>query len=72
MIVPDYIKELLKKREKTAVKLRDLDSQLSDWLIENNIFNQVCCSENHSLFNLGSREFKKGSAKETIQYLESL
>lgn len=41
MIVPDYIKELLKKREKTAVKLRDLDSQLMDWLIENNIFNQV-------------------------------
>lgn len=72
MIVPDYIKELLKKREKTAVKLRDLDSQLIDWLIENNIFNQVSCSENKSLFNLGSREFKMGSAKETMKYLESL
>lgn len=72
MKVPKYIQKLIKKREAVATNFVSLDSKLNDWLEKKGIFNECACGENGGLFNGGCVELESGSAKTTIEYLESL
>ena len=72
MIVPKYIKKLIKKREKVATEFVKLDSKLNDWLCKQHIFNEICLGDKYSLFNGGCQELESGSASITIEYLEKI
>lgn len=72
MIVPKYIKKIIKEREKVATRFVELDSILNDWLCKKHIFNEICMGDKYNLFNGGCQELESGSADITIEYLKGL